>query len=547
MIRAVGIQSSDVIPVRFTQRLLIILAITWTTGILAPGLLVLMWHDGGREISVVDGGVLALIRTLVLAVVGTSLTMLIGSVLGIWLGLGRSRLAVFAPLLIIPTLVGSTGAAWLWKSILLDDIWTHIAPGKRGVLGFWLPMLLVHCWRELPLVISFVAIEVRRQAASQFIFRRSLGMSRWEWMRLVGIKSICPLLAFLAFFVSASYMSEYLESAIAFRASPGSGTELLSHWIARSYQSASRVDPIAALRLGVFLSSVFWLFSLFAMGFCSFLGLVLARGGVRLAEAMEPPRQSRSLEILEIAGWVVLGSISMAPCGLVFLSSWALLPMSMWAGAALCLVPATFATLGGAAASIALRLRWPQVFAKLRGASVLTIALLVAMATMPHLVVGFAGFVWQIVCSRVLGDGPFVVSLNWIALLVILYFPLTTVICLISQFAVPSNEIALLANARASVTDHARLLFLPRMLPSMIVLGVIVWSLMCGESTVSTMLIGSRSGFSTPATELLLRMEGRVAHFNEAATIVVVQTALALVGAIGLCLLPWVHSKWESS
>lgn len=473
-----------------------------------------------RELALLSAWREPVARSLVLMVIGAPLCTLGGFVLGSKLADCRLRMGVSSSLLILPTLLGGGVSAFIFKLCFTDSATLGATFESRNVALFWVAVVAMIVWQYVPCVAFFCWLSCTQVSPERRAFATAHQLGFAERLADIYWPRCQNLLIYLFLLVSASCAAEFERTALVFRASAGTGTEFFSHWVLKAYFMITRTNPLLASAAVLFYTSVF-------ASFCIPLVGILCIFGSRVV-----PSALRSLGAFGFqgngsrggSGRILLGATLML-IGAPFLPAIIRgVPALTRVGVTNCLasiaVPALFASLGCAAASILARLGWPRVFSAFNGVSVALCLAIASAGFLPPVALAFTGM-WWMQRGHLLGAASSEsVLLVWWVLLCIGSLPMFLPGYLATQYVVTTNELAFQRQHLASLAEVTLVSFLRRLWPIYLLFGTFMFGFMWTEYPLTTIFSGLSPQICSPILGLTVRVEGKAAEFNEAAAII---------------------------
>ncbi len=177
------------------------------------------------------------VRTLGVALV-TAVVAVLGSAV-VSASLSRSnlsqRFAIFGIPLLLPYFLGNSTDGLLVKLLSQNfaDRFTYFADRSYGLVYVFLFALLI--WKDGFLILYTLTLIADTVPKSVTLYARALGLTLREWIRDVLWPMARPAGILLCLFVFIAAEHEYIATFLSLRPSPGTGTELVSHWMNRVY------------------------------------------------------------------------------------------------------------------------------------------------------------------------------------------------------------------------------------------------------------------------------------------------------------------------
>lgn len=177
------------------------------------------------------------VRTLGVALVSAVIAIL-GSIV-VSASLSRSnlagRFAIFGAPLLLPYFLGDSTDGLFAKLLSQNfgDRFAYFADRSYGVVYVFLFILLA--WKDGLLILYTLTLIADTIPRSVTLYARGLGLTLREWIRDVLWPMARPAGILLCLFVFIAAEHEYIATFLSLRPSPGTGTELVSHWMNRVY------------------------------------------------------------------------------------------------------------------------------------------------------------------------------------------------------------------------------------------------------------------------------------------------------------------------
>lgn len=477
----------------------------------------------------------ALVRTLSFALLSTLLNVVGGFCLALILlkipvhsKTGR-QLSYF----ILPVIFGNVAVAFVFKILLLDtSVFNAIVQG--GYTTQTLFLLFIQFWQYGFLFAYLFWLQMQNTPKRIEDYTDAIRLSKFERVRdiiLPQVKNLFILLLFIGFLFS---FYEDAKSQFIFRASQGTETELIYHWLGRTYQSNLLIDPIYAnqsvFKTGVIVFLITLLMAL-ALGFLalfSFRILSKIKSSIRIP--LQPTgfknrnRNSFLLAILCIATIV-------APIILVLLKSQYNFSNDLFDVAfpfALTLSAAYAATIFAIIFGISSRLAFTKLLDGFNSKSLLYFMAIFILQIIPPLVIVLCGFKWM---NWIGYNSDLMIYFIWIAGHCILTFPLLGSFVLATHFSVKENELNYLKAYRISENNIVQYSFLKRFKAEYIITFLFAFAFIWNDTGLNMVLSDHIPSF---ASNLQMLFIGRAADYSKAMGFVLVALVLSLT-----CIFVW--------
>lgn len=432
-------------------------------------------------------------------------------------------------IVMLPLLMGSIGAAFCLKLNLIDLPWLGRSIATRQPLPTWGLLLGAQAWQIL-LPFSYV-FWLRLQTLPEPLvrFANVARLSPGERLRDLywpHCRNIAAVLTFLA--VPMSFY-EYSKTTLLLRASPGSGTELISHWLLRLYRFYAGVSPARAEQASLAMSA---LAGFVALCLCLVTPTICVRAldGLSRLIAMpklptvKSPRCSDAAALVLIAASLVplAGTVSRLRWGsFVDVGGFIRGVGYSLVGAALCVAIVVF--LG-----VCLRIGLERVLERFDRRSARVFAIAIAVQAVPPIGIALCGYYWLARWVNLAGS-PYLVPVLWAASQVVLAFPFAAAFVIATHLAISTRELEFQRWSRVGFLDIFRTSFLTRFSATYGLTGVFTFCLIWTEATVNATLTSLSRYIPSVAVELTHRVDGRGTSYAEAANLLAMTWIPALI------------------
>lgn len=186
------------------------------------------------------------LRSFVLLLICAPVSVVGGFILGSKLADARIKLEASAGLMLLPILLGGGVNAFVFKLCFAELTQISDVLQNRNLVAFWSSLLLMVLWQYLPCVTFLCWWSCSQISSDRRAFAVAHQVSFFERLSDIYWPQCRSLIIYLLLLVSAACAAEYERTALIFRASEGTGTELFSHWLLRAYFTVARIDPALA-------------------------------------------------------------------------------------------------------------------------------------------------------------------------------------------------------------------------------------------------------------------------------------------------------------
>jgi len=356
------------------------------------------------------------------------------------------------------------------------------------------------------------------------------GLTGFEKIRdiiLPQTKNLFILLLFIGFIFS---FYEDAKSQFIFRASQGTGTELINHWLYRTYQSNLLISPEYANQ-SIFKTGLI-VFSITVLLFLVLGSLILL--SFKLFSKLKSSSQKNISESKGRPSFVIATiciAIILIPVLLALLKSqyhfsdnFILITFPF----AITLVAAFAATLFAIIFGISSRLAFTKLLSGFNSKSLLYFLSIYFLQIIPPLCIVLCGFKWL---SWVGYNSDSLIYFVWIAGHCILTLPLLGSFVLATHFSVKEDELNYLIAYRISRSSIVNYSFLKRFIAEYILTLLFAFSFIWNDAGLNMVLSDRIPSF---AANLQMLFIGRAADYSKATSFVLVAVTLSLA-----CIFIW--------
>ncbi|MCG2612700.1 hypothetical protein LZZ85_00350 [Terrimonas sp. NA20] len=432
-----------------------------------------------------------------------------------------SRTGAWLSLLLVPFLLGNVATAFIWKLLTIDTHWPFLnATNKFITLG------VVQYWQFGTLYIYLFWLNLQSVPPAKVAYIRASRLSMAERFRdlVLPAHQNPSLLLFVIAFIFSFYEDAKLQ--LIFKASRGSGTEMVNQWLYRTYQSDSLLSNqyafsrIAASGLAVFfilLSTVVVLL---------FLKRWAYKRMIRSRVALPASESGGKM----VTGFVVgtLLSFVLIPLLLMLYRQFSTVRYNDWETLlkplGLTFTAALLTTVLAVLFSCANRLVLKNTLAGFNRRSIGFLMLLFALLMIPPLIILLLGFNWMQHIHY--SSGP-VVDIAWVAGQTLLCFPLICGFLVISHFRVANKQIDFLNAHRLNGWEKFRTLFWLPFRADYLLAFIMAYAAIWNEAVINNVLSDIIPSF---ITELNKTVTGKSIDYGRAMSYLLISLLLAASG-----------------
>jgi ABC-type sugar transport system permease subunit len=448
---------------------------------------------------------------------------------GFCLALLLSRISINSKLgrqlsfFILPVTFGNVAVVFVFKVLLFDtNIFTAIVQGGNATQTLFL--LFIQFWQFGFLFAYLFWLNMQNTSKRIENYSTAAGLTRFEKIRdifLPQTKNLFILLLFIGFIFS---FYEDTKSQFIFRASQGTGTELINHWLYRTYQSNLLINPDYAnqsiFKTGLIVFSITILLFL-VIGFIILLSFKL----------FSKFKSSNQKNITKSKGRFsfVIAAISIAviliPVLLALLKSQYHFSdnfVSIAFPFALTLIAAFAATLFAIIFGISSKLAFTKLLSGFNSKSLFYFLSIFILQIIPPLCIVLCGFKWL---SWIGYNYDILIYFVWIFGHCILTLPLLGSFVLATHFAVKENELNYLTAYKISGSSIVQYSFLKRFKAEYILTLLFAFTFIWNDAGLNMVLSDRIPSF---AANLQMLFIGRAADYSKATSYVLIAVALSL-------------------
>ena len=443
-----------------------------------------------------------------------------------------SNIGRWGNLLFVPFFLGNVSVAFIFKMVLFNSNAMQFAfesPFKLfSLLG------LMQIWQFSSLFAYLFWLSFQSIKPSVIDYAVHTRFSRWEFLRDIvvpHVKSLSILLFLMAFLFN---FYEDAKLNLIFKASQGTGSELLSQWLYRNFRSDILINfdfassKVFSISLLIIIPVVLLLIVVFAaLSGKTIDGISTNRYNLSKASFKNTSKRKPYMLIAGIALVIIapiaglfisLGNVSLLKAFISLLQ-----PLFLTSIAAL------FAGLFAIFFAISARVAWPDKMHTFNNFSILFIGILFLLLIVPPITLMISGFYW----IRMLGISNMTsTTIFWILGHCFLSLPILGSFTLINHFRVSENELAFHKVHKARVRDVVKLSFTGRFKIEYILTFIFAFSLIWNEAVLNRVFSDSIPSFVSTIIETI---SSRNADYSKGLAFFCVSLVLA-----GLCIGLWI-------
>jgi len=477
-----------------------------------------------------------IVRTSVFAAITTSITTILGFSFALLLSripassfMGR-QMSWF----LLPVILGNVSVAFVFKVCLFNTELFNCAVQSTSFHSMTL-LGALQVWHFVLLFTYLFWINLANLDRDKLEYGHAVGMSFWEKLKDIIVPSSRNLgvLLLLIGFVFAFY--EDAKNQFIFRASQGTHTELITHWLQREYQSKLIVNPPYAMSSA--LDNSLLVFALSLVGFivlgllCNFFIKRFCQS--KLQRAVCPSRLStRKINISQrtsIAFEALCLSAVFIPLIVVYVRMGTNLSarfFELGLPFVLMLIAAFLTTVLSITIAVFSRLIFRRTLQDLNPKSLLIFVSMFVLLLVPSLAVLLAGFQWLAWSGY---NSTVVVYLMWISSHAVLLSPLLISFLLSVHFEVQRGELEYVSGYSLSFREIAANSFVKRFALQYLLLFIIACSFIWNEAIINSILSDRIPSF---ASRLQMMFMGRATDYLSASSYLAVSIVLAVAGIL---------------
>jgi len=482
----------------------------------------------------VEGFSGSLFRSLIFAIISSLFNITVGFFIALLLkhisiiSLSGRQLSWF----LLPVILGNASVAFIFKVSLFN---THFFNNiiQAGSYSHFSLLLLLQFWQFGFLFAYLFWSNFHSINESKLGFAKAFKLNSWEILKdiTLPLSKNLGVLLFLIGFVFAFY--ESAKSQFVFKASQGTNTELISHWLERTYHSKLLVNLDYATSyvfkssLLVFISSLLT-FLIIGMILNFLLQKISRTKGTdtrrfTICNNIYIKRFSKIIFLLTCF-FIILLPVTIVFCeiGVKFSNQISKLTLPL----GLTLVSATLTTLFSLTFAIIARLVFKNTLQNFNSSSMILFALLFMLLLFPSIAILLSGFQWL---SWLGYNSNIMIYFVWVSGHAVLLSPLLIGFLILIHFQIKVVEIEYISAYRLQLREIFINSFIKRFKAEYIFTLIIACSFIWNEAVLNIILSDRIPSF---AANLQMMFVGRAANYQLAASYLIVSILLAVISII---------------
>lgn len=453
--------------------------------------------------------------------------------------LALRRLEVFTKLgralslMLVPALMGSLSVAFFFKVQLMNSQWFEETIASRSFIPVWGTLLLIEFWQHGLLFLYLLWLRLQSVPKNSIDFAHASQLTSGEIIRDVywpHCRNLVGLLLLVGFLFACQ---EYSKSAILFKPSIGTQTELANHWLERNYNLDLNTYKASVARDNAYKNSAaLVMVILLTVAGLVWLLLLLTSIAVRIAPFIRSNKTTfQSMKI----------SLGAALYGCLALS-FTLLPLilavrylrpgyvsefsELWHAALLTLTASLLAFMIAGSTAIAARIAAPTLLQEFNGKSLWVFIILYLLQAVPAICLGLCGYDWIALLGH---SSPVKHVAVWLIAQSILVLPMLGGFLLWIHFRVSNRELEYQQIARLSLGEVTLWTFFKRFKLEYLLVVIFAFSFIWNEDTINRIM---SDVIPSIVDRLGARITGRGASYSEAATLSLFSLSITLLMVI---------------
>lgn len=425
--------------------------------------------------------------------------------------------------LILPVTFGNVAVVFVFKMLLFNtDFFNAIVQGGNTTQS--LLLLFIQFWQFGFLFAYLFWLNIQNTPKRIDDYSKVVGLTRFEKIRdiiLPQSKNLFILLLFIGFIFS---FYEDAKSQFIFKASQGAGTELINHWLYRTYQSNLLINADYAnqtiFKTGLIVF-VITLILFAALGFLILISFRLFSKAKSASHKKVSANQNRVSLVIAIVSITVI----ILPVIIALAKSQYHFSDEIYSVAfpfALTLIAALAATTFAIVFGISSRLTFTKFLSGFNSKSLLYFLIIFLLQIIPPLCIVLCGFKWL---SWIGYSSDILIYFVWIAGHCILTLPLLGSFILATHFSVRQNELNYLTAYKVSGSSIVQYSFLKRFRAEYILTLLFALTFIWNDAGLNMVLSDKIPSF---AANLQMLFIGRAADYSKATSFVLVAVAISL-------------------
>lgn len=520
-----------------TYRLIVCVVIIITIAFLLPvfingfsfnGISKLLFNSSNGFSSSLTRTVLFALISSVINVAGGFCLALILSKISLHSRIGR-QLSFF----ILPLTFGNVATVFVYKVLLFDTtFFNSIVQG--GSFTQTLFLLFIQFWQFGFLFAYLFWLNIQntpKRLNDYALVARLSPVEKTRDIILPQVRNLFILLLFIGFIFS---FYEDAKSQFIFKASQGMGTELINHWLHRTYQSNLLINPVYANQSIFTTGLLVFVFTLLVFLILGMLTLIAFRYFSKIKSAnqsnLSKPVKTDKNKIAVFIAIIGIAIILLPVITSLLKSQYNLADNLSTIGFPFILtfIAAFAATLFAVTFGISSRLAFPKLLNGFHTKSLLYFLAIFFLQIIPPLCIVLCGFKWL---SWIGYSSDILIYCVWIAGHCILKLPILGSFALATHFSVKGNELNYLTAYNISGKSIIEYSFLKRFRAEYILTFLFAFTFIWNDAGLNMVLSDKIPSF---AANLQMLFIGRAADYSKATSFVLIAVVLSLS-----CILIW--------
>lgn len=467
------------------------------------------------------------------------LSSIANAVGGFCLALVLSRISLLSKMgkqlsfFILPITLGNVAVVFVFKVLLFNTSFFN-AIVQGGYTTQTIFLLFIQFWQFGFLFAYLFWLNIQNTPKRLTDYANATGLTKFENIRdiiLPQARNLFILLLFIGFIFS---FYEDTKSQLIFKASQGTETELINHWLYRAYQSNLLINPSYAsqsiFKTGLIVFTI-TLFMFLLLGLLALFGFHLfpkIRSTTQfVSQGQKPIRQNR-ISFAVASGCIAIITIPVITALSKSQYRFSENTFSIGFPIALTLFAAFAATMLAITLGIASRLTFKKWLSGFNSQSLFFFLTILLLQIIPPLCIVLCGFKWL---SWIGYSSELLIYLVWIAGHCFLTLPLLGSFVVATHFAVKENELNYLSAYCISGNSIVQYSFLKRFRAEYLFTLLFAFTFIWNDAGLNMILSDRIPSF---AANLQMLFIGRAADYSKATGFVLVAVALSLA-----CIFIW--------
>ncbi len=435
-------------------------------------------------------------------------------------------------LLFVPFFLGNVSVAFIFKMVLFNSNAMQFA--FESPIKLFSLLGLMQIWQFSSLFAYLFWLSFQSIKPSVIDYATHTRFSRWEFLRDIvvpHVKSLMILLFLMAFLFN---FYEDAKLNLIFKASQGTGSELVSQWLYRNFRSDMLINFDFAS------SKIFSTSLLVIIPIILLIIVVFAVLSGKTIDSISKSRHNISKQAFNNASkhipYLLIASIAMViivPIAGLYISLGNVLLskafISLLQPLLLTTIAALFAGLFAIFFAISARLAWPERMSSFNNFSILFVGILFLLLIVPPITLMISGFFW----IRFLDISSMTsTTIFWVLGHCFLSLPILGSFALINHFRVSAKELTFHKVHKARVKDVIKFSFTGRFKIEYILTFIFAFSLIWNEAVLNRVFSDSIPSFVSTIIETF---SSRNADYSKGLAFFSISLLLAT-----LCIVLWI-------